>query len=136
MNEIDSAQDETALQQPEGELTLKRPAGADATNMFGDVFGGWVSSQAVLAAEMRAGAVTEGRVATVSTGGMEFFSPVLVGTILSFYTQVVETGTSSIRIKVEVWGRCPDGSTRRKVTETECVQVAIDNSGHIRAFSV
>jgi acyl-CoA thioesterase YciA len=119
---------------PHGELTLKIPASHAATNVFGDVYGGWVSSQAVLAAEMRAGGETAGRVATVSIGGMEFMSPVLVGTILSFYTDIVEAGNSSIRMKVEVWGRCPDGRALRKVTETECVQVAINDDGHIRSY--
>jgi acyl-CoA thioesterase YciA len=65
---------------------------------------------------------------------MEFMSPVLVGTILSFYTDIVEAGNSSIRMKVEVWGRCPDGRALRKVTETECVQVAINDDGHIRSY--
>ena len=66
---------------------------------------------------------------------MEFMSPVLVGSVLSFYTQVLEMGRSSIRVRVEVWGRCPDGSELRKVTEAECVQVAIDGHGHIRAIN-
>lgn len=117
---------------PEGELSLQMPASHAATNMFGDVYGGWVSGQAVLAAEIRAAKETQGRVATVSIGGMEFLSPVLVGTVLSFYTQVLDGGNSSMRIRVEVWGRCPDGHGLRKVTETECVQVAIDEAGHIR----
>ena len=119
---------------PTGELTLKRPADHTATNMFGDVYGGWVASQVVLAAEMRAGRDTAGRVATVSVGEMEFMSPVLVGTVLSFYTDRIETGSRSIRIRNEVWGRCPDGRALRKVTETECVQVAIDEEGHIRTI--
>ncbi|MGB0466046.1 MAG: acyl-CoA thioesterase [Pontibacterium sp.] len=120
---------------PEGELSLTLPADAQATNMFGDVYGGWVSSQIVLAAEIRAAELTRGRVATVSTGSMAFMSPVLVGTVLSFYTQVLELGNSSVRIKVEAWGRCPDGADLRKVTDSECVQVAIDGHGHIRAIN-
>jgi acyl-CoA thioesterase YciA len=120
--------------EPTGELTLKMPATHASTNMFGDVYGGWVSSQAVLAAEMRAGGETGGRVATVSVGSMDFMSPVLVGTILCFYTDILEQGNSSIRIKVEVWGRCPDGRALRKVTETESVQVAINADGHIRQY--
>lgn len=117
---------------PEGELSLKLPASTDATNMFGDVYGGWVAARAVEAAEIRAAEIAEGRIATVSIGSMDFLSPVLVGTILSFFTRVVEQGRSSIRIVVEVWGRCPDGREPRKVSETECVQVAIDENGHIR----
>ncbi|MEH6576169.1 MAG: hotdog domain-containing protein [Amphritea sp.] len=119
---------------PEGELSLRNPAIATAANMFGDVYGGWVASQAVLASEVRAAEVAEGRVATVSIGAMTFMAPVLEGTILSFYTTILEQGTSSMRIKVEVWGCCPDGRDLRKVTETECVQVAIDGHGHIRAL--
>ena len=117
---------------PDGELSLKLPASSQATNMFGDVYGGWVAARAVEAAEIRAAKIAEGRIATVSVGSMDFLSPVLVGTILSFYTQVVELGNSSARISVQVWGRCPDGLAPRKVTEFECVQVAIDQQGHIR----
>lgn len=117
---------------PDGELSLKLPASANATNMFGDVYGGWVVARAVEAAEIRAAKIAEGRIATVSVGSMDFLSPVLVGTILSFFTRVVERGNSSVRIAVEVWGRCPDGREPRKVTETECVQVAIDENGRIR----
>ncbi len=117
---------------PDGELSLKLPASSQATNMFGDVYGGWVVARAVEAAEIRAGKIAEGRIATVSVGRMDFLAPVLVGTILSFYTRVIELGNSSARICVEVWGRCPDGREPRKVTETECVQVAIDQNGHIR----
>jgi len=123
---------EEQLESPKGELSLKLPASQDATNMFGDVYGGWVAAKAVQAAEIHAAQDAEGRIATVSSGAMQFISPVLVGTMLSFYTQVVERGRSSLRIQVEVWGRCPDGHELRKVTECECVQVAIDQDGHIR----
>jgi acyl-CoA thioesterase YciA len=126
-----SSRDEGVLQ-PEGELSLQLPAGADAVNMFGDVYGGWVSAQAVLASEIRAGQEARGRVATVSVGRMNFMSPVLQGTILGFYTRVIERGHSSLRIAVECWGLCPDGLSPRKVTACECVQVAIDADGHIR----
>lgn len=117
---------------PEGELSLQLPAGPEAVNMFGDVYGGWVASRLVLASEIRAGQEARGRVATVSVGRMSFMSPVMSGTVLSFYTRVLERGRSSLRIQVEVWGRCPDGQAPRKVTSAECVQVAIDPQGHIR----
>jgi acyl-CoA thioesterase YciA len=120
---------------PKGELSLMVPADSQATNMFGDVFSGWVASKAVLAAEIRSGKVAKGRVATISVGSMEFMSPVLEGTVLSYYTELVEQGNSSMTIKVEVWGNCPDGSDLRKISETSCVQVAIDGHGHIRSLS-
>lgn len=120
---------------PEGELSLKVPADAQATNLFGDVYSGWVVAKAVLAAEIRAGEVARGRVTTVSVGAMDFLSPVLEGTVVSFYTQVVEQGNSSLSIRVEVWGCCPDGEEFRKISETVCVQVAVDGHGHIRSLS-
>ncbi len=125
-------EDQTEMMCPEGELSLQLPADVRAANMFGDVYGGWVAAQAILAAEIHAAKEAQGRVATVSAGKMEFMSPVLIGTLLSFYTTVQERGRSSLSLRVEVWGRCPDGSELRKVTETECVQVAIDQDGHIR----
>jgi len=120
---------------PMGELSLMLPADSQATNMFGDVYSGWVAAKAVLAAEIRSGEVSKGRVATISVGAMEFMSPVLEGTVLSYYTQVVEQGNSSLTIKVEVWGKCPDGTDLRKISETQCVQVAVDGHGHIRSLS-
>lgn len=129
-----SGRDETGVLEPTGELTLQLPAGQQAVNIFGDVYGGWVASQLVLASEMRAGQEAGGRVATVSVGRMSFMSPVMCGTVLGFYTRVMERGNSSLRIRVEVWGRCPDGSELRKVTAAECVQVAIDHQGQIRSL--
>lgn len=125
---------EDHLLTPEGELSLQQPAGPEAVNLFGDVYGGWVASRLVLASEIRAAKEAKGRVATVSVGRMGFMSPVMQGTVLSFHTQVLERGHSSLRIQVEVWGCCPDGSEVRKVTSAECVQVAIDLQGHIRAL--
>ena len=60
--------------QPAGELSLQLPASHDAVNMFGDVYGGWVSSQVVLASEIRAGQEACGRVATVSVGRMTSYN--------------------------------------------------------------
>ncbi len=117
---------------PEGLLTLQLPATHSDTNIFGDVYGGWLSAQIVTAAETRAAQVARGRISTVSIGAIDFISPVRVGTLLSFHTQIKETGHSSITIQVEVWGLCSDGSGMRKITETDTVQVAIDSHGRIR----
>ena len=117
---------------PEGELILQLPATRHDTNIFGDIYGGWLSAQIVTAAETCAAQLAKGRVATVSIGAVDFISPVLVGTLLSFYAQVRETGHSSIKIQIEVWGRCSDGNGFRKITEAETVQVALDGQGRIR----
>lgn len=124
--------EEDVVLRPEGDLSLQLPASEDAVNLFGDVYGGWVSAKVVLASEIRAGLEAKGRVATVSVGRMTFMSPVMKGTLLSFYTRVLDRGHSSLRILVECWGICPDGKELRKVTAAECVQVAIDADGHLR----
>lgn len=120
---------------PKGAMSLMLPADSQAKNMFGDIFSGWVAAKAILAAEIHSGKVARGRVATISVGAMEFMSPVLEGTVLSFYTQTVDQGNSSLTVKVEVWGSCPDGTDMRKISDTQCVQVAIDGHGHIRSLS-
>ncbi|WP_421867099.1 acyl-CoA thioesterase [Motiliproteus sp.] len=130
MSELDN------LPAPDGELTLQLPASQEGRNIFGDIYGGWLSAQIVTAAETRAAQVASGRVSTVSIGAIDFMSPVLVGTLLSFHTQVIETGHSSMRIKVEVWGRCHDGKGLRKITEAETVQVALDQQGRIRRLPI
>lgn len=124
--------DTETLPSPEGLLTLQLPATRHDTNIFGDIYGGWLSSQIVTAAETRAAQIACGRISTVSIGAIDFISPVLVGTLLSFYTQIQETGHSSINIHIEVWGQCSNGTGFRKITETDTVQVAIDSHGRIR----
>ncbi|MFP8967897.1 acyl-CoA thioesterase [Pokkaliibacter sp. CJK22405] len=117
---------------PVGELSLQFPAQISDTNAYGDIYGGWLVKHMDTAAAVHAGRLAHGRIATVSISGMEFLSPVLVGTLLSFYTEVQETGKSSMKINVEVWARCPDGSEFRKITTALLVMVAINDDGHIR----
>ncbi len=124
--------DTDTLLTPEGELTLQLAATRHDTNIFGDIYGGWLASQVVTAAEIRAAQIARGRIATVSISTIEFMSPIMVGTLLSFYTRIKETGNSSISIQIDVWGRCSDGSGFRKITDAETVQVALDSNGRIR----
>jgi acyl-CoA thioesterase YciA len=55
-----------------------------------------------------------------------------VGAQLSFYTQTVAVGRSSVRLLVEVWSDDPLTSEWRKVTEAVFVFVAIDADGRTR----
>ncbi|MFB9888048.1 acyl-CoA thioesterase [Balneatrix alpica] len=128
-----NAQDSDELNpSPEGELSLQFPALPSDTNGFGDIYGGWLVAKMDLAASIHAGKLAHSRIATVSISQVDFMSPVLVGTLLSFYTRVVETGNSSMKIVAEVWAQCPDGSEFRKITEGLFVLVAIDENGRIR----
>lgn len=113
---------------PQGDLALQLTALPRETNGFGDIYGGWLVSQMDLA-----GTAMASRVATVSIDRMAFMVPVAVGAQLSFYTQTLEVGRSSIRMLVEVWSDDPLSSEWRKVTEAVFVFVAIDGSGRTRS---
>ena len=88
---------------PQGDLALQITALPRETNGFGDIYGGWLVSQMDLAGTAMATKVAAGRVATVAIDRMAFLVPVPVGAQLSFYTQALEVGRSSIQMLVEVW---------------------------------
>ena len=120
---------------PQGDLALQLTALPRETNGFGDIYGGWLVSQMDLAGTAMASRVASGRVATVSIDRMAFMVPVAVGAQLSFYTQTLDVGRSSIRMLVEVWSDDPVSSEWRKVTEAVFVFVAIDSTGRTRSVT-
>ncbi|MNP38269.1 putative acyl-CoA thioester hydrolase [compost metagenome] len=128
MIEIDEDENLT----PQGDLALQITALPREANGFGDIYGGWLVAQMDLAGTAMASKVAAGRVATVAIDRMAFLVPVAVGAQLSFYTQTLEIGRSSIQMLVEVWSDDPLSSEWRKVTEAVFVFVAIDGSGRTR----
>ena len=121
---------------PQGEMSLQITALPRETNGFGDIFGGWLVSQMDLAGTAMASRIAASRVATVAIERMAFLIPVAVGSQLSFYTQVMEVGRSSMQILVGAWDRDPLSSEWRKVTEAQFVFVAIDANGRTRSVPV
>lgn len=126
MNELDD------IPTPRGELTLKTLAMPADTNRNGDIFGGWVVSQMDLAGANHAEKIAQGRVATVAIESMAFMLPVSVGSSLSFYTQILNIGRSSIRMNIEVWACYPAERELRKVTDGVFTFVAINPDRHTR----
>ena len=129
MSEIEQA----PVLMPEGQPVGRVIAMPADTNPEGDIFGGWLVAQMDLAGTAMASRVAGGRVATVAIDRMAFLVPVAVGAQLSFYTQTLEIGRSSIQMMVEVWSDDPLSSEWRKVTEAVFVFVAIDGSGRTRS---
>ena len=117
---------------PQGDLALQMTALPRETNGFGDIYGGWLVAQMDLAGTAMASRIAGGRVATVAIERMDFIVPVAVGAQLSFYTQTLHRGRSSIKMRVEVWSDDPLSGEWRKVTEAGFVFVAIDGSGRTR----
>ena len=101
------------------------------TNAMGNIFGGVILSHLDLAAAEHAYAYAAKKVVTKVINGVDFIAPVKVGDTVSYYTETVKVGNSSITIKVEVEAeRKALGSSRFiKVTEAVVVMVAVDDTG-------
>lgn len=117
---------------PEGELVLRLiPSRAD-TNVHGDISGGWVVAQMDLAAESVATRIAQGRISNVAMESVQFMSPIRVGSGVCFFTRLLDIGSSSIRIGIEVWTKNSQEAEQRKVVDAVFVYVAIDENGRIR----
>jgi acyl-CoA thioesterase YciA len=66
----------------------------------------------------------------VALDGVVFRAPVHVGDLVSFFTETLRIGRTSIRVKIRVWaeGRFSTGS-QVFVTEAEATMVAVDERG-------
>ena len=100
------------------------------TNAFGTIFGGVILSEIDLAAAVEAHRHHSGRLVTVAMDGVVFRAPVHVGDCVSFFTETVRIGHTSIRVKIRVWAerRFSSGS-EVFVTEAEATMVAVGAHG-------
>jgi len=102
------------------------PMPADA-NQHGDIFGGWIMAQVDVAGGVVASRHARGRVATVAVNAFVFRQPVFIGDVLSFYSDIVRVGNTSITVNVEVFAqRNPRDIETVKVTEATLTYVATD----------
>ena len=103
------------------------------TNPSGDIFGGWVLSQMDLAGSVLARQITKKRVTTVAVDKMRFHKPIMVGDIVSFYTEVNKIGTTSITIDITTLVTRKNNILGKDqaimVTEGKFVYVSIDSKG-------
>jgi acyl-CoA thioesterase YciA len=108
------------------------------TNAYGTIFGGVILSHIDLASAIEARRAGPHRFVTRAMRGVEFHEPVFVGDIVSFFTETVRIGRTSVTVRVlveaERWNAQPDGASgargeRIKVTEAEVVFVAVSADG-------
>src|ERR1700724_360351 len=121
---------------PPGKMPQLRvmPMPADA-NVHGDVFGGWIMAQVDIAGSLPATRRANGRVATIAVNSFVFKQPVFVGDLLSFYTDIVKTGNTSVTVSVEVYAqRMSLAENVVKVTEATLTYVATDSDRRPRAL--
>jgi len=97
------------------------------TNRYGTVFGGVILSQIDIAGALEARKPAALNFVTVAMDKVVFYNPVYVGDVVSFYTQTLSIGNTSIKVKVEVKADRYDGSAKNiPVTEAELTYVALD----------
>jgi acyl-CoA thioesterase YciA len=117
---------------PPGQPKIRTIAMPADTNPAGDIFGGWLMSQMDLAAGSAAAQRSRGRCATVAVEAMSFHGPVKVGDEVSLYAEIVGTGRTSLRIRVEAWRRCREFDDTSRVTSAIFTFVALDAAGRPR----
>lgn len=108
---------------------IKRVMMPRDTNAVGTIFGGVILSEIDLAAATQAHHHHQGMVVTVSMDKVDFKAPVRMGDLVSFFTETLHIGRSSIRVKVAVWAcRRFGGGQHEYVTEAEVTMVAVDEN--------
>src|ERR687892_1329742 len=81
------------------------------TNAMGTIFGGVILSHIDLASAVEARKAASHRYVTKAMREVEFHEPVFLGDIVSFYTETIHIGRTSITVRVlveaERWGTAP-----------------------------
>ncbi len=124
---------EHSLRHENIEPALRLVAMPKDTNEAGDIFGGWIMSQADIAGGVVASQLSKGRVVTIAVTDFIFKKPVLVGDLISCYAKIIKIGKTSITVEIAVCAQ-RGGSAQEciKVTEATIVYVAVDNKGQPR----
>jgi acyl-CoA thioesterase YciA len=106
------------------------------TNALGTIFGGVILSYIDQAGAVEAHHHCPGRIVTVAMREVVFHAPVYVGDLVSFWTETIRVGTTSVTVRVEVEAERgviqSRGGARAKVTEAEVVFVHVGPDGEPR----
>jgi len=82
------------------------------TNAYGTIFGGVILSHIDLASAIEARRIAPHHYVTKAMREVEFHEPVHLGDIVSFYTETVHVGRTSVTVRVlveaERWGDAPE----------------------------
>ena len=112
--------------------TIRRVMMPRDTNAFGTIFGGVILSEIDLAAAVEAHKHHSGSVVTVAMDQVEFKEPVHVGDLVTFFTETLRIGKTSIAARVSVWSQRRFGGSmgaRVQVTEAVVTMVAVNEAG-------
>lgn len=93
---------------PRGVVTMRTMAMPRDANWLGDIFGGWLMSNADLAGAILAYRRAGGKVVTVAVNEFRFLQPVYIGDVVSCFAHVDKIGTSSLRVSIDMRVERPD----------------------------
>ncbi len=98
------------------------------TNAHGTIFGGVILSHIDHAGAIEARHNAGHAYVTVAMDAVQFKRPVFVGDVLSFCTETLGVGRTSVRVRVTVWAdRWNPPYERVQVTQAEVTYVAVDD---------
>jgi len=99
-------------------------------NYLGTIFGGVILSSLDLAGAVEAHRNSDQKLVTAAMREVKFIAPVFVGDLVSFYTETVKIGNTSVTVRVTVEAtRAKAPHENVHVTQAEVVYVAIDDAG-------
>ncbi len=108
--------------------SIRRLMMPNDTNALGTIFGGVILSEVDLAAAIEAHRYHPDKIVTIAMDQIEFRQPVFVGDLVSFFTNTLRVGHTSITVSVSVWAqRARDRSQTIHVTEAKVTMVAVDD---------
>lgn len=118
--------------------TLRVKTRPNDANPGGDIFGGWLMSQIDMAAAIEAKIRAKGPVVTVSVKELRFIKPIFIHDVVSFYTEIVAVGTTSVTVSVEVYSSRMENEeyVTVKVSDATLVFVAVSEPGKKRKIPV
>lgn len=98
-------------------------------NAHGTIFGGVILSYIDQAGAIEARKCGSPFFVTVAMDQVEFREPVFVGDVLSFCTQTLSIGRTSVRVQVTVWAdRWAPLQKQVRVTQADVVYVSVDEN--------
>lgn len=107
-------------------------------NFGGKVHGGAVMKWIDQAAYACASTWSEGYAVTVYVGGIRFYRPIHIGSLVKVMARVIYTGQTSVHIAVDVFSRKMTDPKFEKTTHCVIVFVSVDKEGkpkQIRQFT-
>lgn len=114
----------------EHQITFQFISEPSDVNFGGKVHGGavmkWIDQTAYTCARTWA----ETYCVTVYVGGIRFYKPIAIGDLVRVEASIIYTGTTSIHIAIDVYGRSLAETTFEKKTHCVIVFVAVDEQGN------